>query len=145
MMTRPFKVEAQSGSGRRGAALRPPSPQRRRRRLPSEPGALFEGDFDLGLATFCRGAGIDPRAHHPRGAHDALQLAGQMLREAVLGLMDLNQSRNEFRNRFRMAPPRPGERPGIAAQFLARASMKRWCACSTTTSTRIGLGGCDPR
>ena len=41
-----------------------------------------------------------------RKVHDAaLHLAGQLLREAVLGLMDLNQSRNEFRNRFRIPVP----------------------------------------
>jgi type VI secretion system protein len=68
--------------------------------------ALFDGDFDGGLAALCRGAGIDPRSVTAEARGAALQLAGQLLRESVLGLLDLNQSRHEFRNRFRMpAPP----------------------------------------
>ena len=44
--------------------------------------------------------------------------------------MDLNQSRNEFRNRFRMSAPQPDDGPESPLEFLARASMRRWCACS---------------
>ena len=33
--------------------------------------------------------------------------------------MDLNQSRNEFRNRFRMPPPPPSEGPESPLEFLA--------------------------
>jgi type VI secretion system protein len=66
---------------------------------------LYDGDFDVGLSTFCRGAGIDPRNVTAEARGAALQLAGQLLRESVLGLMDLNQSRNEFRNRFRISAP----------------------------------------
>jgi len=70
---------------------------------------LFDADCDAGLAAFCRGAGVDPRTITPDTRSAALQLAGQLLRESVLGLMDLNQSRNEFRNRFRIpAPPNDG-------------------------------------
>jgi type VI secretion system protein len=89
MMTRPLMVEASAA----------PAPPR------SSGPALYEGDYDIGLATFCRGAGVDPRIISPEARNAALQLAGQLLRESVLGLMDLNQGRNEFRNRFRMAPP----------------------------------------
>ena len=70
---------------------------------------LFDADCDSGLSAFCRGAGVDPRTITPDARSAALQLAGQLLRESVLGLMDLNQSRNEFRNRFRIpAPPNDG-------------------------------------
>lgn len=77
---------------------------------------LFDGDFDGGLAAFCRGAGVDPRTitHEARGA--ALQLAGQLLRESIVGLMDLNQSRNEFRNRFRISAP-PSDVPESPLNF----------------------------
>ena len=34
-----------------------------------------------------------------------------LLRESVLGLMDLTQSRNEFRNRFRISTPSPDNAP----------------------------------
>jgi type VI secretion system protein len=66
---------------------------------------LYDGDVDIGLSAFCRGAGIDPQTIGPEARAAALQLAGQLLRESVLGLMDLNQSGNEFKNRFRITTP----------------------------------------
>jgi type VI secretion system protein len=41
-----------------------------------------------GVEAFCRGAGIDPSALPLEAQHALLQLAGQMTREVVLGLMD---------------------------------------------------------
>jgi type VI secretion system protein len=98
MMTRPLKVETPKGQpppteGQNVAAPRAQSP------------ALYDGDFDIGLSAFCRGAGIEPKSLTSEARHAALQLAGQLLREAVLGLMDLNQGRNEFRNKFRISAP----------------------------------------
>ncbi len=91
--------------------------------------ALYEGDFDIGLAAFCRGAGIEPRSVSPEARGAALQLAGQLLREAVLGLMDLNQGRNEFRNKFRIpAPSADGSR--IAPESFQRSRRGAWCGCS---------------
>lgn len=130
MMTRPFKVE---GKTEAAAAVRPPvAPQS----APQGP-ALYEGDFDLGLAAFCRGAGIDPRTITPESRNGALQLAGQLLREAVLGLMDLSQSRNEFRNRFRMPPPPPNEGPESPLNF-SRGVDEALVRLLTTSSTRSG-------
>lgn len=137
MLTRPIKVEgraaenpalAASGSAAAGgpsAAARAQNP------------ALYEGDFDLGLAAFCRGAGIDPRNISSEARNTALQLAGQLLREAVLGLMDLNQSRNEFRNRFRMSPPAPTEGPESPLN-LSRGVDEALVRLLTTVSTRAG-------
>jgi type VI secretion system protein len=104
-------------------------------RPPSTP-ALYEGDYDLGLAAFCRGAGVDPRTITPEARSVALQLAGQLLRESVLGLMDLNQGRNEFRNRFRIsAPPNDGpESPLNLSQGVDEALVR----LLTTVSTRLG-------
>jgi type VI secretion system protein len=65
---------------------------------------LFDDDLDAGLAAFCRGAGIDPRAIAPEARAAALQLAGQLLRESAVGLLDLNQNRIEFHSRFRIQP-----------------------------------------
>jgi type VI secretion system protein len=111
MMTRPLKVEGRSATGSGApaghgsaaesagsaaagsAAARAPVP------------ALYEGDFDVGLAALCRGAGVDPRTITPEARSGALQLAGQLLRESVVGLMDLTQARSEMRSRFRMAAP----------------------------------------
>jgi type VI secretion system FHA domain protein len=67
---------------------------------------------------------------------NALQLAGQLLRETILGLMDLNQSRNEFRNRFRMAPP-PADAPESAWTFT-QGVEQTLVRLMTTTSTRSG-------
>jgi type VI secretion system FHA domain protein len=125
MMTRPFKVEPKADGHSSSSALpRAPSP------------ALYEGDYDLGLAAFCRGAGVDPRTITPESRGMMLQLAGQLLREAVLGLMDLNQGRNEFRNRFRMKVlPNDGpESPLNFSQGVDEALVR----LLTTVSTRMG-------
>ena len=103
MMTRPLKVDVPKLETAKldasvGSASAPQFPK-------APPPALYEGDFDIGLAAFCRGAGIEPRSITSEARGAVLQLAGQLLRESVLGLMDLNQGRNEFRNKFRMQPP----------------------------------------
>jgi type VI secretion system protein len=131
MMTRPFKVEgsavpavpAVSGV----AAARSPSAQ--------SP-VLYDGDFDVGLTAFCRGAGIDPRSFSAETRGAALQLAGQLLREAVLGLMDLNQGRNEFRNRFRIAAP-VNEGPESPLNF-SKGVDEALVRLLTTSSVRAG-------
>src|SRR5271156_7227369 len=135
MMTRPLKVEgritadllrADAGAvpGSAGAAARAPSP------------ALFDGDFDVGLSAFCRGAGIDPRSISSEARGAALQLAGQLLRESVLGLMDLNHSRNEFRNRFRITPP-ADDGPESPLNF-SKGVDEALVRLLTTLSTRAG-------
>src|SRR6202041_2089081 len=97
---------------------------------------LYEGDCDIGLSAFCRGAGIDPRSVTTEARSSALQLAGQLLREAVLGLMDLNQSRNEFRNRFHIAPP-ANDGPESPLNF-SRGVDEALVRLLTTVSTRAG-------
>jgi type VI secretion system protein len=98
MMTRPLKVET-----RPSAAARPTmaAPSARAADAP----VLFDGDADAGVVAFCRGAGIDPRSISPEARGAVLHLAGQMLRESVLGLMDLAHGRSELRNRFRIPAP----------------------------------------
>jgi type VI secretion system protein len=123
MMTRPLKVEGPKAD--RPAPLpRPPNP------------LLFDGDFDAGLAAFCRGAGIEPGSISTEARSAALMLAGQLLRESVLGLMDLNQSRNEFRNRFRIAPP-VNEGPESPLNF-SKGVDEALVRLLTTLSTRAG-------
>ncbi|HUX73972.1 MAG TPA: type VI secretion system-associated FHA domain protein TagH [Steroidobacteraceae bacterium] len=92
---------------------RPLSAERAAAPLPRAPAAavIFDDEVDSGLAAFCRGAGIDPRTLPPECRSTALQRAGQLLREAVLGLMDLNQSGNEFRNRLRIPAPAADDAP----------------------------------
>jgi type VI secretion system protein len=136
MMTRPLKVETPAQA---------PAQTAPRENAPSTPSSslgrsqslsLFEGDFDIGLASFCRGAGIDPKSVTPEARGAALQLAGQLLREAVLGLMDLNQGSNEFRNKFRIAP-----RSAEASESplnLSRGVDEALVRLLTTVSTRAG-------
>jgi type VI secretion system protein len=137
MMTRPLKVTAPMGPPAAAPRAPPasesaPSPHLSR----SQSLALFEGDFDIGLSAFCRGAGIDPKSVTPDARGAALQLAGQLLREAVLGLMDLNQGRNEFRNKFRIAAP--AAEGSESPLNLARGVDEALVRLLTTTSTRAG-------
>jgi len=137
MLTRPITVGGRAAEIPAGAApgagpsgMGPSAPR------PQGP-ALYEGDFDLGLSAFCRGAGVDPRSISSETRNTALQLAGQLLREAVLGLMDLNQGRNEFRNRFRMSQPPAAEGPESPLN-LSRGVDEALVRLLTTSSTRAG-------
>ncbi len=68
-------------------------------RGPSPPAPL---DVQNGLQAFCRGAGIDP-TRLPADAHtQLLHLVGQLLREALVGLKDLERARDESREHFRI-------------------------------------------
>jgi type VI secretion system protein len=138
MMTRPLKVDTPKVDAPRASSIieNSPNPNLSRSMGNSQSLALYEGDFDVGLAAFCRGAGIEPRTVSPDSRGAALQLAGQLLREAVLGLMDLNQGRNEFRNKFRIpAPPADGtESPLNLSKGVDEALVR----LLTTTSTRAG-------
>ena len=137
MMTRPLKAEsAKAVESARADAAKPDAAQAGQS-APRSPGpALFDGDFEPGLTAFCRGAGVDPRNITPEARNSALQLAGQLLRESVLGLMDLNQGRNEFRNRFRISPP-PSDGPESPLSF-SRGVDEALVRLLTTLSTRAG-------
>jgi type VI secretion system protein len=144
MMTRPLKVEV-SQAAPKATPKATPAPAPVIENPPSVPGAhlsrsqglaLYEGDFDIGLSSFCRGAGIDPSSISSEARGAALQLAGQMLREAVLGLMELNQARNEFRNRFRIAAP-AADAPESPLNF-SRGVDEALVRLLSTVSTRAG-------
>jgi type VI secretion system FHA domain protein len=62
--------------------------------------ALF--DVQSGLAAFCRGAGIDSERLPADAQTRLMHLAGQLLRESLVGLKDLERARGEIRNRFRI-------------------------------------------
>jgi type VI secretion system protein len=137
MMTRPLKVEPPKTAAafeNVPASAAPAAPAGSLSR--SQSLSLYEGDFDIGLSSFCRGAGIDPRAVTPEARGAALQLAGQLLREAVLGLMDLNQGRNEFRNRFRI--PAPAEEGSESPLNFSKGVDEAMVRLLTTVSTRAG-------
>ena len=147
MMTRPLKVEPRSAPP--GAAGATPAAAARLGLSGSFPSiraqqapVLFDGDVEAGLTAFCRGAGIDPRSISPEGRGAALHLAGQLLRESVLGLMDLNQGRSELRNRFRVPPPKD-DGFGVAPPRLAQRRRGRRSAPDHPIDPRE-FGGCHP-
>jgi len=139
MMTRPLKVDTPKVSA---VIENAPNPNLSRsvsigaQSVAAPSVALYEGDFDVGLSAFCRGAGIEPRSLSTEARGVALQLAGQLLRESVLGLMDLNQGRSEFRNKFRIpAPPADGpESPLNLSKGVDEALVR----LLTNLSTRAG-------
>jgi type VI secretion system FHA domain protein len=122
---------ASAGSAASAAALKPvpvPDPSedslaRRIARLAKAAGRDSRGvaspalyDVHSGLQAFCRGAGIDPEKLPPEAQTRLLHLVGQLVREALVGLKDLQRSRGEIRDRFRieMPPPEPDDpRPSL--------------------------------
>jgi type VI secretion system protein len=73
-------------------------------------------DAHSGLQAFCRGAGVEVERLPPDAQTRLLHLAGQLFRDALVGLKDLDRSRNDTRNRFRIElPTEPDDpRPSLA-------------------------------
>src|SRR5581483_169633 len=76
--------------------------------------ALF--DVQSGLQAFCRGAGVDHEKLSPDAQTRMLHLAGQLFREALVGFKELERTRHELRNRFRIEIQADAEdpRPSLA-------------------------------
>jgi predicted component of type VI protein secretion system len=69
-------------------------------------------DIKAGLQAFCRGAGIDADKLPADAQSRLLHLAGQLFREAVVGLKDMERAQAALRNEFRIeAPARDADRP----------------------------------
>ena len=69
-------------------------------------------DVSTGLQVFCRGAGIDADRLPADAQTRLLHLAGQLFREALVGFKDLDRSRSDSRNRFRIElPPQDADDP----------------------------------
>lgn len=102
---------AMAASSEQAAVRADEQAQQRLNRLRAAARARLEGpspalyDVRSGLQAFCRGAGIDPEALPPDSDTRMLHLAGQMLREVLLGLQDLNRSQHAFHNRHRIEIP----------------------------------------
>ena len=84
-------------------------------------GAAFF-DVSTGLQVFCRGAGIDADRLPADAQTRLLHLAGQLFREALVGFKDLDRTRGEIRNRFRIELPPP--EPDDPRPSLARATVE---------------------
>jgi type VI secretion system protein ImpI len=65
--------------------------------------AREEQDLWPGLVSFCKGAGIDPRALPAEVRSSALAQAGQLLRETLVGFSELARTRADFASEFNIA------------------------------------------
>jgi type VI secretion system protein len=78
-------------------------------------------DVHSGLQAFCRGAGVEVERLPPDAQTRLLHLAGQLFREALVGLKDLDRSRNDTRNRYRIDLPADPDDPRPS---LARSTVE---------------------
>jgi type VI secretion system FHA domain protein len=84
-------------------------------------GALAFEDVHTGLDAFCRGAGIEPEQLPADAQGRLLHLAGRLFREALVGFKDLERTRTETRNRYRIELPPPEQddpRPSLANSMV---------------------------
>jgi type VI secretion system FHA domain protein len=78
-------------------------------------------DMRTGLEAFCRGAGIAPESLPADAQGRLLHLAGRLFREAFVGLKDLERTRSETRNRYRIelhAQEADDPRPSLASSVV---------------------------
>jgi type VI secretion system protein len=78
-------------------------------------------DVRTGLEAFCRGAGIEPERLPAEAQVRLLHLAGRLFREALVGFKELERSRSETRNRYRIeSPPQEPDdpRPSLADSMV---------------------------
>ncbi len=74
-------------------------------------------DVHTGLDAFCRGAGIEPARLPAEAQGRLLHLAGRLFREALVGFKELERTRADTRNRYRIESPPPEQddpRPSLA-------------------------------
>jgi type VI secretion system protein len=83
--------------------------------------AIALEDVRTGLDAFCRGAGIESERLPAEAQGRLLHLAGRLFREALVGFKDLERSRSETRNRYRIETPaqEPDDpRPSLADSMV---------------------------
>jgi type VI secretion system protein len=108
MQTRPYDRKALQALTSPAALAKPEkSEPERPRRVPESSSA----EPSSGMEALCRGAGIDPASLPADSQNVLLTLAGQMLREAVLGLMESLKGRSDMKSRMRLNQTtiQPGE------------------------------------
>jgi type VI secretion system FHA domain protein len=87
----------------------------------SSTGVNALADVHSGLDAFCRGAGIDVERLPADAQTRMLHLAGRLFREALVGFKDLERTRADTRNRFRIELPPPDAddpRPSLANSMV---------------------------
>ncbi|HUL46139.1 MAG TPA: type VI secretion system-associated FHA domain protein TagH [Steroidobacteraceae bacterium] len=84
-------------------------------------GVLALSDVHSGLDAFCRGAGIDTEKLPADAQTRLLHLAGRLFRETLVGLKDLERTRANTRNRYRIEMPareQDDPRPSLADSMV---------------------------
>jgi len=78
-------------------------------------------DVQSGLDAFCRGAGIAQERLPAEAQGRLLHLAGRLFREALVGFKELERTRAETRNRYRIESPPPEQddpRPSLGDSMV---------------------------
>jgi len=128
-----FEVKSFLSTGRRNRDAQAPrarvEPQQRpaappQVAPPQAPSVRGREDQELwpGLAALCKGAGIDPIALPAEVRGSALQQAGQLLRETLVGFTELARTRADFASEFGISSG--AMRP--ARSFRSRRSSRSW-------------------
>jgi type VI secretion system protein len=84
-------------------------------------GVMALDDVHSGLDAFCRGAGIASEQLPAEAQGRFLHLAGRLLREALVSFKDLERTRADSRNRYRIELPPPEQddpRPSLANSMV---------------------------
>jgi type VI secretion system protein len=84
-------------------------------------GTLALGDVHSGLDAFCRGAGIETERLPADAQARLLHLAGRLFRESLVGFKELERTRANTRNRYRIglaARERDDPRPALAESMV---------------------------
>ena len=124
---RPRASAAQERAARRMERLGRAAVERERGPRPESLPALY--DVQSGLLVFCRGAGIDAEQLPPDSQTRLLHLVGQLLRESLLGLKDLERLRHEMHNRYRITLTKDPEdtRPSLEGSSIEELLQELLC------------------
>jgi len=106
MQTRPYNRKTMAA-----LAVTAPLGKDRPDERPTRRAVDFNSEAGAAVEAFCRGAGIDPSTLPSDTQTALLTLAGQMLRECVLGLMEALKGRADLKNKLRLSQTmiQPGE------------------------------------
>ena len=113
MQTRPYDRKTMKALTSPGSLARPnekPYGEKPETERPRRSGDTHH-DLSAGVDAFCRGAGIDPAALHGDTQAALLTVAGQVLREVVLGLTEALKGRTDLKSRLQLNQTaiQPGE------------------------------------
>lgn len=100
MQTRPYDRKTLTALTTPAAFTRQEKPEADKPRRPMEGNGHDTGSA---VEAFCRGAGIDPSSLPADAQNALLTVAGQMMREVVLGLTDVLKARSDLKGRLRLS------------------------------------------